>query len=633
MSQLLSPRREVGEFRKRYKWMGLVVFLVFGGLIAWMGVLQVAQGEDWQAASRENITRTIRLPATRGLIRDVRGRVIAENRPSYVVYVTPQLLQEGDRTRIEELMSLDEAARARFRERLDAVPPRRRTHQIPMFRDIDRDQLAALETHSIDLPALDVVARPLRTYPFGVLGAHAVGYLNEVSAEDLARLDEEGREGYGAGDRIGRTGVERAHQEELRGRRGFRRVLVDARGRRPDGALLMGRTEEEVHRPEPGHDLVLTLDMELMRAAQRAFGGHPSGAAVVVDVNDGSIRALYSKPAYDPNDMSGGISHDDYGVLRDNPFRPLIDKTIFDSWFPGSTFKPISALAALGDAVLDPSQRVECVGFYEIGRQRMRCTSAHGDVDMSQSLVQSCNVYFYKLAEQVGLERLNRYARLFGLGERTGVGINSEARGFLATREWYQERFGRFRVGYTLNTAIGQGNTRTTLLQLALAYAALANGGTLYEPRLIESVREPDGTLVRESQPRVRRRLDLSEAHLAYVNEALNGVVNEPNGTAYEVRLGGVDVSGKTGTAEIAPGTPRANLDPAQAWYFNRSHAWFAGFAPAAAPEVAIVVLVEHGGAGGKAAAPIGLQVLEDYLGGPTTTARNARPRSGSGAR
>ena len=199
MSQLLSPRREVGEFRKRYKWMGLVVFLVFGGLIAWMAVLQIAQGGEWQAAARENITRTIRLPATRGIVRDVRGRVIAENRPSYVVYVTPQLLQEGDRTRIEELMGLDDEARVAFRARLDAVPARRRTHQIPVFRDIDRDQLAALETHSIDLPALDVVARPLRTYPYGVLGAHAVGYLNEVSAEDLERLAEEGREGYGAG--------------------------------------------------------------------------------------------------------------------------------------------------------------------------------------------------------------------------------------------------------------------------------------------------------------------------------------------------------------------------------------------------------------------------------------------------
>ncbi|MEM1415051.1 MAG: penicillin-binding protein 2 [Myxococcota bacterium] len=634
MSQLLSPRREVGEFRKRYKWMALVVLLVFGGLIAWVGVLQLAQGGDWKAAARENITKTIRLPATRGLIRDVRGRVIAENRPSYVVYVTPQLLPDADRERVEELMGLGEEARARFQERLAAVPRRRRTHQILMFRDISRDQLAALETHSIDLPGIDVVARPVRTYPFGALGAHAVGYLNEVSAEDLERLAEAGREGYGAGDRIGRTGLERSFQEELRGRRGFRRVLVDARGRRPDGALVMGRTEEEVRDPEPGHDLVLSLDMELMRTVDRAFGGHPSGAVVVVDVNDGAIRALYSKPSYDSNALSGGISHGDYAELRDNPFRPLIDKAIFDTWFPGSTFKPISALAALGDGVLDPSQRVECKGVYEIGRQRMRCTSSHGDVDMAQSLVQSCNVYFYRLAEQVGLERLNRYARLFGLGERTGVGINSEARGFLATREWYEERFGRYRVGYTLNTAIGQGNTRTTLLQLALAYGALANGGTLYEPYLVESVREPDGTLVRETQPRVRRRLDLSEEHLAYVNESLNGVVNAQTGTAYEARLeGGVNISGKTGTAEVAPGTPRANVDPDRAWYFNRSHAWFAGFAPAERPEVAIVVLVEHGGAGGRAAAPIGLQILQDHLGGRTTTARNEVGRRGEGPR
>lgn len=614
---ILSPRREVGEFRKRYKWMGLVVLLVFTGLLTRVATLQILQAERWREAAVENITKTIPLRATRGIIRDRAGRIIATNRPSYEVYITPQLMSEEDTALLSDLMDLSAEEREAFEARLedimtDPAQARRRTHQIEMFHDIDRDQLAALETHEPELPGVDVVARPVRTYPFEELGAHAVGYLNEVNAEDLERHPERR---YRAGDVIGRMGIERLHEDTLRGDRGYRRIIVDARGRRQQD--VVGVASEETVEAAPGMDVVLTLDMELMRTVARAFGGHPAGSAVVVEVNTGRIRALFSKPAYDLNDFSRGMSHEQYAELRDNPFRPLIDKTLFESYFPGSTFKPISALAGLGDHIIDPAQRIECIGYYEIGNQRMRCTSAHGDVDMRSALVQSCNVYFWKLAEQVGLERINGYARLFGLGERTGLGVNSEARGFLATREWYEERFGRFRVGYTLNTAIGQGNTRATLLQLGLAYGALANRGYLYEPRIIEELRTPEGEVVEEYPPRVARRLEIDSESLEYVAEGMWGVVNLPNGTAYAARIdGGVTVAGKTGTAEIAPGTPRENLDPAQAWYFNRSHAWFAGWAPAENPEVAIVVLVEHGGAGGRAAAPIAMRVLQEYLGG-----------------
>jgi len=612
---LLSPRREVGEFRKRYKWMALVVTMVFVFLMSWMVKLQLIERGYWGDIAQENITKTLWLPATRGLVRDTRGRVIAANRPSYDVFITPQLLLPDERELLIDLMELEEEEVTALDERLADIPERRRLHSIEIFRDIDRDQLAALETHDSELRAVDVIARPVRTYPSGTLGAHAIGYLNEVNAEDLERASDQAD--YRAGDEIGRTGVERAWESYLRGRRGHRRVLVDARGARQTHRPLMAEEREELQSPVPGSDLVLTLDMDLMRTVHRHFGGHPSGAAVVVEVKTGRVRALYSKPSYDLNDIVGGISRVEYRELEENPFRPLIDKTLYESYFPGSTFKPISALAALSDDVLDPSNRVECIGYYEIGNQRMRCTSSHGDVDMRGALVQSCNVYFYKLAEQVGLERLNRYARMFGLGERSGIGINSEARGFLATREWYEERFGRFRVGYTLNTAIGQGNTRATLLQLGLAYGALANGGTLYAPQLVESIREPDGTLIEEFEPQVRRRLDVEPEELEYIQEGMVGVVNAQNGTAYDARIpGGVEIAGKTGTAEIARGVPRPNLDPRRAWYFNRSHAWFAGYAPAHDPEVAIVVLVEHGGAGGRAAAPIGIQILQEYLGG-----------------
>lgn len=621
---LLSPRRELGEFKKRYKWMALFVVVVFAALVARLVMLQLVQHDRWARIARENITKTFWLRATRGIIRDARGRIIASNRPSYNVFITPQFLRgPEDVARIEELLALGPEQRQEFERRLAAVPERRRSHQIEMFTDIARDQMASLETHELDLPGVDVIAMPVRSYAYGPLAAHAVGYLNEVSAEDLERL---AGQDYRPGDSMGRSGLEQSLESVLRGQRGYRRTIVDARGRSQENAERLANHRPESRDPVPGRDIVVTLDMELMRSAQRAFRGHPSGAAVVVDVSSGRVRALYSKPAYDLNDMSSGLSRDEYRAMLDDPFRPLIDKTIYETYFPGSTFKPITALAALNDQLVDPSMRVECIGRYEIGAQRMRCTQAHGQVDMTQAMIQSCNVYFWRIAETVGLDRLNRYARDFGLGERTGIGINSEAQGFLATRQWYEEHYGRFRMGYTLNTAIGQGNTRVTLLQLALTYAAMANGGTLYAPQLIERIEGPDGQIIEEMRPQVRRRILVRPDHLAFNNVALTGVVNQEKGTAFAARIeGGVIVAGKTGTAQVQRTSLLPGVDPRHAWYFSQSHAWFAGYAPADHPEVAIVVLVEHGGAGGRMAAPIATQMLEDYLGhrtqagGPTT--------------
>jgi penicillin-binding protein 2 len=248
---------------------------------------------------------------------------------------------------------------------------------------------------------------------------------------------------------------------------------------------------------------------------------------------------------------------------------------------------------------------------------------------MRKAIVQSCNVYFYRLAEQVGLDRLTRLSRDFGLGAVTGIGINTEARGFVPTREWYMKGHGgRYRIGFTLNDAIGQGNTRVTLMQLAMVYAAIANGGTLYVPQLVQAVEAPDGSMIEEFPPRVRRRVSVDPHHLAYVIDGMFGVVNDLNGTAYEARVeGGVPVAGKTGTAQVSRGKLPGGADVANAWYYRRSHAWFAGFAPADDPELAIVVLVEHGGHGGKHAAPIATRVLQEAL-GPTPGAAAATGRA-----
>jgi penicillin-binding protein 2 len=610
---LLSPRRELGEFKKRYKWMALFAVSIFAIIVGRLVKLQLVDGDEWRAIARENVTKTLLRPATRGVIRDAGGRVIADNRPSYNVYITPQLVRTRESIdQVAALMALTPEQKADFEARLAAIPQRRRTHQVEMFTDVTRDQLASLETHEDELRGVDVIATPVRHYAYGDLGAHAVGYLNEVSAEDLERL--EGQD-YRAGDRIGRSGIERSLESVLRGQSGHRRLVVNARGRRDERLDELVDVRAEVREPIPGRDVVLTLDMNLMRIVQRAFRGHPSGAAVVVDVRTGRIRAMYSKPAYDLNEVTGRLSTARYQEMTNDPFRPLIDKTIYESYFPGSTFKPFTALAALNDGVIDAAQRFECIGYHKIGSQRMRCTAAHGEVDLRMALIQSCNVYFWRVAELVGLERLTRYARDFGLGERTGIGINSEARGFLATREWYEEHFGRFRVGYTLNTAIGQGNTRLTLLQLTLAYAAMANGGTLYAPQLIERIEAPDGTIIEDMEPRARRRISVTTEQLDWMRPVLEGVVNHESGTAFGARIeGGVSIAGKTGTAEVTTRGSRPGTTARNAWYFNRSHGWFAGFAPADDPEVAISIIVEHGGAGGRTAAPIAIQILEEYL-------------------
>lgn len=612
----ISQRHEVGEFRKRYRWMGLFVVLVFGALIVRVAQVQLFQRDRWSGIAQQNITKTLELPATRGVIRDVAGRVVASNRPSYDVYATPRLLRiPEDVERIASLMGLSEEEAAALTARLVELPESRRTRQLELYSDISREQLAALETHLAELPALDIVTVPLRDYPYATLGAHLIGYLNEVNETDLRNASDPSI--YRAGDRIGRSGLERRYEELLRGARGFRRVIVDARGRALEGALPQSLEVEMLKKPVPGHELQLTIDMQLMEALDRAFRHHPSGAAVVVDIHTGAIRALYSKPVYDPNEMSSGLSTKRYQELTADPFRPLIDKTIYETYFPGSTFKVITALAALEDSLVDPMQRVECLGSIKIGRQKFRCNRRHEWVDLYDAIVQSCNVYFWELAEKVGLERINRSAEALGFAERSGIGVSGEAKGFLATRAWYKEHYGAFRPGYTLNTAIGQGNTRVTVLQLAMAYAAIANGGTLHVPQVVQNVKAPDGSLSETFQPRVRRGVEVLPEHLELLRRALTDVVNEEPGTAYRARMReGPLVAGKTGTAQVVSRKGRSG-ESSSAWYLDRSHGWFAGYAPADDPQVAFAVLVEHGGSGSTSAAPIATTVMQEYLSEP----------------
>lgn len=624
---LLGQRSDVGEFRRRYRWLVLTAIGTFLILVGRLVQLQIVQGDLHRVQARKNIVRERSLATTRGVIRDTQGRVLAANRPSYNVHMTPAELDLAETwPTVVKLLGIEDPEKSELERKIkgiQALPTKdmtpleekRRGQQLLLKVDVDRDAVAYLETHARELKGIEVSPQPVRYYPFGELGAHTVGYMREVGAEDLVRLEERG---YRAGDRLGAVGVERRWESYLRGVRGFKKIVRGV-SKRDDVQEVEARYLEEPRRvePIPGRDISLTLDIDLISSIEKAFHGQLAGAVVVVDVRTGRILAASSKPSFDANVVSGGSGvkavAETFRRLNADPLKPSLDKTISAAYPPGSTYKPFSALAALSDRLLDPGTEVDCRGGYEYGKRFFRCTGVHRKVHLHEAIVQSCNTYFYELGARVSIDKLASVGLDYGFGVKTGIGINPEARGRMPTRSWYTRRYKEaFRGGFTLLSAIGQGATTVTVLQLALAYAALANGGTLYQPQVVRSIETSDGTVVQDFPPRVRRLIEPDQEQLGWIKAALEGVVTEKTGTAYKERSAAVDMAGKTGTAQVSHVTPRG-VDPGKIWYFNRDHAWFSGYAPSRSPEIAIVVLVEHGGGGGKNAVPIAMRVVRDW--------------------
>lgn len=615
----LIQRSDVGEFRKRYRWLRMFVVFAFLAMAVRLFVLQVVEGDVHDAEARRNIIGETRLATTRGVIRDGLGRVLASNRPAYDVHVVPsQIDLEETWPRIAQVMQLDADREKELLEKIRGIVQKggpRADQSTLLSVDVSRDVVAMLETHRTEFRGVRVSPAPVRSYPYGELGAHMLGYMREVDAEILA---EQPDAGYRAGDRLGAVGVEHRWESYLRGQRGFQR-FISKKARREHVEALQKRYlgGDHLEDPTPGRDISLTLDVELMRSASDAMRGHLAGAVVVVDVRTGRILAALSKPSFDPNTVSGGSGKD---AVREaftryyaDPLKPTLDRTISAAYPPGSTYKPFSALAGLEGGLLDPFGRVDCRGGYEYGKRYFRCTGVHRNVNLHDALVQSCNTYFYELGSRVQIDSLAEVGSRFGFGAATGIGVNPEARGRMPTRAWYTRRYkGAFRGGFTLLAAIGQGATTVNVVQLALAYAALANGGTLYRPQVVRSIETADGTVVQDFPPRVRRLVDVEARHLNRLLTGLAGVVSDKDGTANAERVEGVDLAGKTGTAQVSQVAPRGS-DQAQVQYFHRDHAWFAGYSPVSSPEIAVVVLVEHGGGGGKNAVPVAMKVVADW--------------------
>jgi penicillin-binding protein 2 len=625
---LLVQRPDVSEFRKRFRWLTVVVLVLLLAVVGRMVQLQLLLGDEYAAIARENIVRKVTLATTRGIVRDRKGEVLSASRASYDMFVEPKRITVLDEKgqpkmgdvwrRLAELASLSDEERQRYEQRVLSIRGRggaQSDQQIILMEDVSRDTVASLMTHARELPGIHVVPVSVRYYPRGSVGAHMLGYMREVDADMLADLR---KQGYVEGDRVGASGLERAWESYLRGTRGWEKVLVDARGtRRPGHEEIID--EPKRIEPIPGRDLRLTVDARLQDAMVKAMHGELAGGAALIDVRTGRILGLVSKPSYDPNQLSGGFGkqtvRDAFRRLFNDPLTPALDKTVSGAYPPGSTVKPFTALAALEKGLIDQRRSSLCRGFLSFGKRIFRCTQSHGPTDFHKAIAQSCNVYFYRLVSEYGLtmDMIAEVAMRFGLGQKTGLGINAESSGRIPTRAWSTRRNkGQFRIGFTVNAGIGQGATTATVMQLGLAYAALANGGTLYQPQLVRAVETADGAVVQDLAPRVRRRIPLDSAHRQLIADALWGGVNEEGGTSSRARLVGLDAAGKTGTSQVSH-RPTGNEDPENTWYFNRDHAWFTGYSPSKSPEVAICVLIEHGGSGGKHAAPVAFEILQAY--------------------
>jgi penicillin-binding protein 2 len=462
-----------------------------------------------------------------------------------------------------------------------------------------------------DLPGVSVDHAKSRHYEYEDLGAHALGYVNELSQQEL----EERREaGYRLGDSIGRRGVEKAFEESLRGVDGREPMIVDSKGR-PQQTTFAKKLGEEIGEREPpraGDRVWLTLDLDLQRAAERAFPGK-AGAIVVLEVATGRLLALTSTPSFNPNLVTGYFDPREKKRLDENrSLRPWRFRAIQDHFAPGSTFKVVTAIAALERGVATEHESIGCRGAFTLGSTRFRCwkEAGHGPVDLVSSLAKSCDVYFYTMGARLGLDPIADVAMKLGFGKPTGIPLDGESPGIAPSSSWYKKHLPEgYTLGAAVNVSVGQGATTVTPIQLAVAYAALANGGTVFEPQIGLRIEPSDGSPVVEIPPKARRRVEIPSRILALVQEGLRKVVNDPSGTAYRRRLPGLEVSGKTGTAQVAKLTKRGVKIDEIPWPL-RDHAWFAAYAPSTNPEIVVVVLNEHGGGGSAAAAPAAMQVV-----------------------
>ena len=590
-----------------------VIQLMIGGvlltvLLARLLFLQVVEHEHFTTLSEDNRVKLQPIPPNRGLIYDRNGILLAENLPSYRLEITPEQIDDmgGTLSALEDIIEIRDIDRSRFEKLLKRKP---RFEAIPLRFHLSDEEVARFSVNRHRFPGVDITAGLARHYPLGTLAVHALGYVGRIDEQALKALDSSN---YRGTSHIGKIGIEKTYESVLHGKVGLQHVETTAQGR---VIRVLDRTP-----PVSGRNLYLTLDSRVQAAAEAAFAGF-TGSAIAMDPNNGDILAFVSQPTYEPNAFVNGIETDDYAALRDNKKQPLFNRALRGQYPPGSTIKPFVGLAGLEEGITASHSSTYCPGFYSLSgstrKYRDWKRTGHGTVNLNRSIQQSCDVYFYDLALSLGIDRIHDYLQHFGFGKSSGIDIQGELSGLLPSREWKRARHDQsWYPGETLITGIGQGFFLVTPIQLAVATAALANGGRLLQPNIVHAEQEANSDDLLPHQPRIKASITINEQeHWDHVIEAMVDVVHSTRGTARKI---GEDspytIAGKTGTAQVFGLKQEEEYDADAIPEELRDHALFVAFAPVEAPQIVVAVIVENGGGGGSVAAPIARKILDAYL-------------------
>jgi len=610
-AELKNYASELRAFQLRLGFAGFVVLAAFGLLLARFIWLQVLQHDAYRAKAEENRISVVPVAPSRGLILDRNGEVLARNYLAYTLEIFPAQVRDLEATIAElaEYVDIQARDRARFRKLLQET---RNAESMPIRTRLTEEEVARIAANRWRFTGVDIRARLFRQYPHGEVASHVLGYIGRVTTRDQERLEELGdAANYRGTDYIGKAGIEASYQQELHGITGFEQVEIDAGGR---GIRTLSRTASQ-----PGNNLSLTLDVRLQEVAERAFGAR-RGALVAIEPGTGGVLAFVSMPGYDPNLFVDGIDPSSWEVLNNSPDLPLNNRAIAGVYPPGSTFKPFMALAALELGKRTPRSTINDPGYFVFGDRRFRDSKpgGHGVVDLYKSIVMSSDTYYYMLANDMGIDAIAGFMQRFGFGARTGIDLEGEATGILPSPEWKMARYKRpeqqrWYAGETISIGIGQGYNAYTPAQLAQAMATLANNGAMFRPHVVAHVDSARTGERRQVEPQLVRQVPLKPEHVEFVKRAMAGVTKE--GTGARAFAGAQYASGgKTGTAQVVAMKQNEKYDESKVTERLRDHSLYIAFAPVESPKIALAVVVENGGFGARAAAPIARTVLDYFL-------------------
>lgn len=579
------------------------IVLAFVILFSRLFYLQIISGQEFRRLSDNNCIRLHAIEPSRGLIFDRNEELLVDNRPSFDLCI---ILKDAEPVGIT-IKKLSEYTKIPAEVFLTTIERNKGSYykQILLKEDIGREALAVIETHKFNLPGIVIDVKPRRHYIRRKHAAHLIGYIGEISADEL----KSGKfPGYKGGDYVGKFGVEKACEKFFIGKQGGRQVEVNASGQ----VIRILKTVNA----RPGYNIFLSIDNVLQKKAESLLEGL-TGVVTAMDPKTGHILVLASSPSFDQNIFVCGMSSKQWGLLVSNPLRPLENKAVQGEYPPASVYKIVTAIAGLEEKIIDEKTTFECPGYYRYGDRNFRCWkhSGHGKTNVVKALAESCDVFFYKVGQEVGIERLSWYARACGLGSPTGITLDKEESGLVPTSAWKKRRTGSsWLSGETLLIAIGQGYNLVTPIQMLVLTSAIANGGLMYRPLTVKKIETAEGEIVQESKTEITGKLPISNKTLKIIRQGMWNVVNNVRGTARLSKLDEIDICGKTGTAQVVSRKKNSTVRRTDDLDIIRPHAWFVAYAPADNPRIAVTVFVEHGGHGSSTAAPIASTLIKTYL-------------------